>query len=44
MLTQEVGDKIAASIFDFVRQPANINMVAQLQESGLLFELDVSSV
>ena len=44
MLTPEVGDKIAASIFDFVRQPANINMVAQLQESGLLFELDASSV
>jgi DNA ligase (NAD+) len=44
MQTPEVGDKIAASIFDFVRQPANINVVAQLQESGLLFELDASSV
>lgn len=42
--TPEVGDKIASSIFDFVHHEANIKMVEQLQQAGLLFELDAAAM
>ncbi len=42
--TPEVGDKIASSIFSFVHHADNIKMVEQLQQAGLLFELDAAAM
>ena len=37
--TPEVGEKIAESIYGFVRNPANAEMVARLQKAGLQFKI-----
>ncbi|HOZ81687.1 MAG TPA: NAD-dependent DNA ligase LigA [Bacteroidia bacterium] len=42
--TPEIGDKIATSIFDFVRELENIKMVEQLQSAGLQFKLDKAAM
>ncbi|HMR46515.1 MAG TPA: NAD-dependent DNA ligase LigA [Bacteroidia bacterium] len=42
--TPEVGEKIASSIFNFVHHADNIKMVEQLQQAGLLFELDAAAM
>jgi DNA ligase (NAD+) len=38
--TPDVGEKIAQSIYDFVRQPQHRNMVERLMKAGLKFQVE----